>query len=168
MNRFTVILTAVMSASCSGGGKTPTGPTPIAANPQPAPTPAPSLSLAGTWTGTLINPQSANPVRINSWTAIQSGANVSGTMVLDVGEGTLVNATLSGTASGSQLASATFTVAAGAIQGLPTCSMSGMGTQAATATSVSGSLAMTFSPACVGPDHPSRTATGTWQLSLAK
>ena len=166
MHRFTLILIAVLAASCSGGSKTPTAPTPVAANPQPAP--APSLSLAGTWTGTLINPQSANPVRINSWTAIQSGANVSGTMVMDVGEGTIVNAALTGTVSETQLASATFTVAAGAIQGLPTCSMSGTGTQAATATSVSGSLAMAFSPACVGPDHPSRTATGTWQLSLAK
>jgi len=166
MSRFTVILIAVLAASCSGGGNTPTAPTPVAANPQPAPTP--SLSLAGTWTGTLNDPQSRVSVRINSWTAIQNGANVSGTMVMDVGEGTLVNATLAGTASGSQLASATFTVAAGAIQGLPTCSMSGTGTQAATATSVSGSLAMTFSPACVGPDLPSRTATGTWQLSLAK
>lgn len=164
MNRFTLILIAVLAASCSGGSKTPTAPTPVAANPQPAP--APSLSLAGAWTGTLTHPRGA--VRINSWTATQSGANVSGAMVMDVGEGTLVNATLTGTVSGSQLTSVIFTVAAGAIQGLPTCSISGAGTQAATAASLSGSLAMTFTPACVGPDLPSATATGTWQLSLAK
>jgi hypothetical protein len=80
--------------------------------------------------------------------------------------------TLSGTVSGAQLTSTRFTVAAGSIPdpGLATCSISGTGTQAATATSISGTLAMTFAPAsqpCVGSDSGvNDTATDTWRLSL--
>jgi len=51
---------------------------------------------------------------------------------------------------------------------LAACAFSGTGTLAATASSLSGPLAMTFPPACVGEDLVSRTPTDTWTFSLTK
>lgn len=142
-------------------------------SPTPAPAPAPTLNLAGTWTGRFtVQGETSECCQINSWTATQSGASVSGPMVIDVGEG-LVNATLTGTVSGSQLTSATFTVAAGGIPdpSLASCSIRGTGTLAATATSISGPLAITITPPaapCVGSDGILETPTGTFTFSLTK
>lgn len=151
-------------SACGDGNRTPSSPSPTAT---PAPTPTPALSLAGTWTGTLTQPErSTKPIPVKSWTATQSGTTVSGPVVLDVNTGN-TQATLTGTVSGAQLTSATFSVPFQ--DGFPTgCSFSGTGTLAATASSISGSLAMTFPAACVGPENVSNTATATWTFSLAK
>jgi hypothetical protein len=153
---------AVACSDSASGGGTPTAPSPTPA--------APALNLGGAWAGTLQVEGESECCRVNSWTASQSGASVSGPLVLDVGEGQTVTATLTGTVSGSQLAPATFTVAAGAIgdPNLRTCAFTGTGTLAATAASLSGTLAMTFPPACVGEELVSRTPTGTWRITLAK
>lgn len=131
------------------------------------------LNLTGTWSGTFGVPGESRPIRINSWTAAQRGANVSGALVLDAGdEGGLVNTTLTGIVSGAQLTSVTFTLAAGAIQGSPTCAIHGTGTLAATTTSVSGPLAMAITPAaapCVGSDNGiGDAASATWTFALTK
>ena len=138
----------------------------------------PTLNLTGTWTGTFSIPGDQDPVRIRSWTATQSGASVSGPMVLVVdeeeGQEFLVNATLTGTVSATQLTSATFTVAAGGIPdpGLATCSIRGTGTLAATAASISGPLAIAITPPaapCVGAGSGIiATPTDTWTFSLTK
>ncbi len=157
-------------AGCSDSSRT--SPT------SPSPAPAPGLSLAGAWTGTLNLGGQEDDVIGLTWTAAQNGTSVSGPMVLridDEGDQPFtINGTLSGTVSGAQLTSTRFTIAAGAIPDpeLTMCSISGTGTQAATATSISGSLAMVFAPnalPCVGPDAAiNDTPTATWQLSLRK
>ena len=156
-----LVSVCVVSIAGCGSGSNSASPT----SPSPSPAPAPALSLAGTWTGTITSPEKSIPVR--SWTAAQSGASASGPMVIDGGGGN-ANATLTGTVAGAQLTAATFTVPAQSGGLPPGCSFSGTGTLAATASSISGGLAMTFPPACVGPDNVSRTATATWTFSLAK
>jgi len=170
---FAVIYIAVLVSSCSGGSSSPTTPTPTAVTaPAPVPAPAPvTLNLAGTWTGTLLDTgrgTGTGGLTIRSWTASQTGASVTGPMVFDVGQGQVFNTTFSGTVSGSQLTAITFTVPAGSIAVLPTCSFSGTGTNAATATAISGVIAMTFAAPCVGNNLPSATTTGNWQITLAK
>lgn len=167
---FAICFLIVGCSSDSGGTATPTSPTSASASAS-APA-APALNLAGTWRGTFRAPGESECCAI-SWTATQSGASVSGPVSIAVGEGGIVLATLTGTVSGAQLTSATFTVAAGAIGDLPTCSIRGTGTLAASADSVSGPLAIVISPAtapCVGGDDEgiSRTATDTWTFSLTK
>lgn len=166
------LVSAVACGDSTTGSASPTSPSPTA-----APAPVAALSLAGTWTGSFMVPGDQEPVRIKSWTVTQDGTNVSGPLVLvvdeDAGQEILVNATLVGTVSGGQLISAAFTVAPGAIPdpGLAACSIRGTGTLAATATSVSGPLAIAISPAaspCVGEDGITDTATGTWTFSLRK
>jgi hypothetical protein len=153
-------LTAACSGDSGSSASTPTSPTAA---------PAPALNVAGAWTGNFRIPGESECCSI-SWTATQTGASVSGPVRVDVGEGQIVNATLTGTVAGSQLTSATFTVAVGAIPdpSLLACGFSGTGTLTATTSSISGPLAMTFPPACVGEDGPSRTSTATWTFSLAK
>lgn len=158
---FSICLATVGCGSDSGSrAVTPTSPTSA---------PAPALNVAGTWTGTLTIPGESRAVPIKSWTATQTGASVSGPVVVDAGDGN-VQATLTGTISGGQLTSATFTVPAAGNSGSlsPGCSFSGTGTLAATTSSVSGPLAMTFPPACVGPENVSDTPTATWTFSLTK
>ncbi len=159
---FSTCLVTVGCGGSDGGGATPTSPT-------AAPPPAPSLSVAGTWTGRLTMPGESECCTITSWTATQNGANVSGPVRLDVGEG-IVTASLSGTLSGTQLTSATFTVLAGGIPDpdLAACAFSGTGTLAATASSLSGPMAMTFPPACVGDERVNDTPTATWTFTLTK
>jgi hypothetical protein len=137
--------------------------------------PSGTTDLTGTWKGTFTIPGESSAVAIRSWTAAQSGASVTGTalVVADQGSGqeALVPATLSGTVSGTQLTSARFTVAAGAIAGLAACSITGTGTLTATATSISGPLSVVIAPnaePCVGADGISKSATGTWTFSLTK
>ena len=165
--RICVLCSAVwFSASCGDSNSSPTSPS------------TPTLNLTGTWTGTFSIPGDQDPVRIRSWTATQSGASVSGPMVLVVdeeeGQEFLVNATLTGTVSATQLTSATFTVAAGGIPdpGLATCSIRGTGTLAATAASISGPLAIAITPPaapCVGAGSGIiATPTDTWTFSLTK
>jgi hypothetical protein len=95
---------------------------------------------------------------------------VSGPVRVDIGAGQTVIATLSGTISGTQLTSATFIVAAGAIPdpSLAACAFSGNGNLAATTSSLLGQLAMTFPPACVGEERVSNTPTAAWTFSLTK
>ena len=135
-----------------------------------SPTSAPVLNVAGTWTGRFAQSGESECCAIASWIATQSGASVSGPVRIDVGEGQIVIATLSGTVSGAQLTSVAFTVAAGAIPdpSLATCAFSGTGTLAATTSSISGPLAMTFPPACVGDERVNNTPTATWTFSLTK
>ena len=138
----------------------PPAPTP---SPAPSPTPAPGLNLAGTWTGTFrpaARPGEIHP--IISWTLTQSGTSLSGPAVFGDGGG---NGTLSGTVSATQLTSIVLNVV---IPELANCSYTGSGALAATATSMSGTLAMTFTAGCVGPDKASPTATDTWTVALTK
>lgn len=167
-------LTAMVGCGGADGAlssASPTAPSPAASSA------APTLNLAGTWTGSFREPGSSSPIRIRSWTVTQSGANVSGPLVLvvegDGGQDVTVTGTLAGTVSGAQLTSATFTVAAGAIPDLPTCSIRGTGTLAASAASVSGPLAIVIAPAaapCVGGNDEgiSSTPTTTWTFTLTK
>jgi hypothetical protein len=137
-------------------------PTPSPTTPAPT-TPAPTLNLAGTWTGTFraaTRPTETHP--IISWTLAQSGANVSGPAVFGDGGG---SGTVAGGVSGAQLTSIVLNVV---ITDLPGCSYTGTGTLAATASSMSGTLAMTFTAPCVGPDLASVSATDTWTVALAK
>ena len=162
-------LAAALTAAC-GKGDSPTAPSTVTTTP-PATTTTPpaapaAISLAGTWTGALSVPGESRPIPVRSWTAAQSGASVSGPMVVDAGDED-VDTTLTGTVSGAQLTSATFRVPAQSGVS-PGCSFSGIGTLAATTSSISGSLAMTFPAACVGPDNVSNTATATWTISLTK
>ncbi|MGE0444636.1 MAG: hypothetical protein AB7P99_05365 [Vicinamibacterales bacterium] len=139
----------------------------------PSSTSTTSLNLAGTWSGNFTEPGDNDPTRIGSWTATQTGSSVTGPLIViaDAGDGQAVNVptTFGGTVTGNQLA-ATFTVAAGAIPdpSLAACAFSGTGTLTATASSISGQLAMTFPPACVGEDLLSDTPTGTWIITLSK
>ena len=159
--RAVLLVACLMTAVACSDSTTPTSPTL---------TPTPVLSLGGAWTGTLSVAGESECCRVNSWTATQTGASITGPLVLDVGEGQTVTATLTGTVSGAQLTSATLTVAAGAIPDpeLAACAFSGTGTLAAGATSLSGPLAMVFPPACLGEDRVSNTPTETWTLTLAK
>lgn len=100
--------------------------------------------------------------------AAQTGTAVTGPLLIVPGDG-VVSSTLAGTVSGSQLTSVTFTVPAQAGGLPPGCSFSGTGTLTATASSVSGSLAMTFQAACVGDrDMPASATNETWTISLSK
>lgn len=185
MKRLLPICILATAIAC-GGSSTPTAPTttpaPVAAAaptptpapvatpaPTPAPAPAPVLNLSGTWTGT-IRPaaRSGQSYRVTSWIATQSGTSITGPVVVDVGDGVLVSAILAGTISGAELTSVTFTVAAGSIRELPACSFSGTGAYAATTTSITGNIAMTFAAPCVGTERVSPTATDTWSVTLAK
>ena len=137
-----------------------------------SPNPTPTLSVAGTWSGTLARP-AGDPLRIKSWTATQTGASVTGPMVIDVDGSAaevLINTALTGTVSGAQITSVTFTVPVGALPdpSLAACGFSGTGTLAATASSISGPLAMSFPAACVGEGRISTTPTGTFTFSLTK
>lgn len=162
-NWVMALLASVCIVSISGCGSDESSSSPTSPS-------APVLSLAGTWTGSFSIPGESECCRINSWTATQTGASVTGPMRIDVGEGQIVSATLAGTVSGAQLTSATFTVAAGGIPdpSLGTWAFSGTGTMAATTSSTSGPMAMTFPPACVGEDRVSNTPTATWTFSLTK
>lgn len=174
MKRLLVIPAAVLAIAC-GGGSSPTAPTSPVAAPAPvappaaAPAPAPTLNLSGTWTGT-VRP-AARPgqtFQLTSWIATQTGTSISGPVVINVGDGVLVSAVLTGTISGAELTAATFTVAAGSIKELPTCSFTGTGTYTATASSISGNAAMVFAAPCVGAERASPTPTDTWAVSLTK
>lgn len=127
-----------------------------------------TLNLAGAWAGTLVEGDGGDPLSLE-WTATQNGNTVSGpaTLTVEFEDSTLdIPATISGTVSGAQFTSVVFSIAAGAIEGIPDCSVTGTGSYAATASAFSGPLAMAFSPGCIGT--ASETATATWQLSLAK
>jgi hypothetical protein len=150
-----------MLAACSSdGGGTPTTPT--------------TLNLAGTWAGTM--PESSadpDPDRL-SWTATQSGANLSGpaalTMMASTPGGTpkVATGTITGVLAGTQL-SLTFTLPAGSLVsagGPAGCSVTGTLTSTPTATSITGTMTRTFSAACLGVVVSS--STDTPQLLLTK
>ena len=149
-----------LAACSSEGGSTPTTPT--------------TLNLAGTWAGTM--PESAadpDPDRL-SWTATQSGANLSGTAVLTMmastpgGAPKFATGTMTGVLAGTQL-SLTFTLPAGSLvaAGAPAgCSLTGTLTSTPTETSITGTKTRTFSAACLGVVVSSPTDTA--QLLLTK
>jgi hypothetical protein len=160
-----LLLPALVAAAACGSTNSPTSPSGSSGGS------GTTINLAGAWSGTLRDPGTNDPIRVSSWTATQSGSSVSGPLIVVVENGSVnVPTTLSGTVSGSQLTAATFRVAAGAIPDptLAACTFSGTGNLAATANSLSGTLAMTFPPACVGPELVSDTPTATWTLSLTK
>jgi hypothetical protein len=177
----TVVVAATLMSAVACGDSTSGIATPTSPSVTVTPPPAPVLSLAGTWTGRFSGENGAESDDILlTWTATQNGALVSGPIVLRVGgddegdEVTVVTGTLQGTVDGAQLTGSTFNVAAGGIP-IPEfaiCTISGTGVYAATATSISGAMVMTFGPAgsaCIGDDSGiSNSVTETWQLSLAK
>lgn len=127
-----------------------------------------ALNLGGAWAGTLAASDGGDPLGLK-WTATQSGSTVSGpaTLTVEFEDSTVdIPATISGTVSGAQFISVIFSIAAGAIEDIPGCSITGTGSYAATVSAIAGPLAMAFSPDCIGTAN--ETATATWQLSLAK
>ena len=156
-------------SACSGDSSSPTSPS------TDSPAAATGLNLTGTWTGEFKEgSETKTGLR---WTATQTGAGVSGPLVLTFVEDGVtinINGSLAGNVSGTQLTATTFSVTAGSIPfpELATCTISGTGTYAATTASVSGPMAMTFGPPglpCVDRDGGvNDTTTATWQLSLTK
>lgn len=157
--RFFPVIVCLVAVAC-GGSKSPASPG------DQTPT---TLSLAGTWTGTMTRP--LGDLRVKSWTATQTGASVTGPMVLDLDGSAaevLVTGTFNGTVSGTQLTSGTFTLPTGQIPDVAACGFSGSGTLTASASTISGPLAMVFPAACVGDRLVHTTATGTFNLTLTK
>ena len=156
-------LTVMMAACSSDGGTTPAPNNPGA-----------SINLAGTWSGTM--PESSadpDPDRL-SWTATQSGTNVSGPAVLTMmastpgGAPKTANGTMTGVISGTQV-SLTFTLPAGSLVsagGPAGCSVTGTATSTPTSTSITATMTRTFSAACIGVVVSS--PTDTVQLLLTK
>jgi len=157
-----VLWLAAILAVAACGGSTPTSPTAPGGQ-------ASTLNLTGTWSGTIGRP--LGELRIKTWTASQNGSAVSGAMVIDLDGGpaeVLITGSFTGTVSGTQLTAISFTVPANSIADIPACAFSGTGTLAATASTLSGSLSMTFPAPCVGDRLLSTTASATWPFSLAK
>ena len=166
MKALTHTLLALVASAACGDDKS-------SANPAAPSSATTTLNLAGTWTGSLSAPGDNDATRIRSWTATQTGSSVTGPLIVIAGGGDDtrmdVPTTFGGTVTGNQLA-ATFTVAAGAIPdpSLAACAFTGTGTLTATASSISGQLAMSFPPACVGEELVSDTSTDTWTFTLTK
>ena len=122
-----------------------------------------SLNFSGTWRGTFSSP---GPATV-TWTATQTGNNVSGPVVVVVSAAPIqFTGTISGSATSGQLALAV-AIPAGAIPGAPGCAISGVGTSTvATATSIVAQIAVSFSMPCVGVI--TTQTTGTAQLALSK
>jgi hypothetical protein len=82
-------------------------------------TPSPTvLNIAGNWSGDLLVQNVATRM---TWTLAQAGTSVTGTALVQVPTGTvLLNATLSGTLSGSTLAY-TMIIGPGGVPSQPTC-----------------------------------------------
>lgn len=129
--------------------------------------PSPSINLTGTWVGTIAAEGEGDAPRV-TWTASQTGSQLSGPMVVSFeedGEEFRLNGTMNGTLSGSQLEIA-FTIPAGSIADAPNCSISGTGTSTPTATSIKSTITVRFAPGCQGnvADHEVETDT----LSLTR
>src|SRR5688572_12421950 len=103
----------------------------------------PALDLSGTWTGLIGVPPSTVSFRA-TWTASQSGANVSGPLALTrPPDSTVFAGRLDGTVSGNRV-SLTYTVPRGNIPAAPDCAMSGTGTSDASSTVIGGRLNMSY------------------------
>jgi hypothetical protein len=154
VNRITsaAVFTAT-TISCGGAGGTP------AATPAAPTAPSLSLNLAGAWTGTGVDSGGATVV---TWTLVQSGASVSGTVAtraVDPTDGSCNSChrnklgTLSGTISGAAL-TLSMDFAAG-VSGDPTpiCSSAFAGTSPDIAASAARVMTVAYSGAdsCEGP-----------------
>ena len=157
-----------LTAACSGSSGNP-----ASASSTSTPAAAASLNLAGNWSGKLLQVRSDGKTDTDgpllSWTASQSGSAATGPFSLsstdDDGRVVKLTGTLTGTISGAQVAFA-MSFPTGSIAQAPACNINGTGTTAPTATSISATMAMTFSAPCVGTlvDHP----TETDQMTLSK
>ena len=133
---------------------------------------ASSVNLSGSWAGKLASVQSnsgdPNAPSVK-WSATQSGSSVTGPLSLtfsdDAGRPQTIQGTLNGAMSGGQL-SLTLSFPAGAFADIPGCTVGGAGTATPTSSSISSTVAITFSAPCVGTvtDRP----TETDQLTLTK
>jgi len=152
-------VTAILVAACSSGGAT----TPTSLSPT-------GMNLSGAWTGTMVESSvDPDPDRL-SWTATQSGANVSGTAVLTMmgSEPKVVTGTMTGVIAGTQV-SLTFTLPAGSfvsVGGPAGCSVTGTATATPSEISIAATMTRTFSSACLGV--VGKSSTDTVQLSLTK
>lgn len=123
----------------------------------------PALDLTGTWGGLIGVPPSSVSFKA-TWTAAQTGGNVSGGLALTrAADNTVFSGTLSGTLSGNRL-SLTYTVPRGNIPGVPDCSMSGTGTFEPTSTAIGGRLNISYTN-CQGLTTESSSVE---ELQLAK
>ena len=173
MNRYAMSLvlgvSLAVTAACSSGSSS----NPAAAS-STTTTAAPSMNLAGSWSGKLNNVNSnggqgqSNPPNV-TWSAGQTGSTVTGPITLTFsdndGQPHTYVGTLTGTLSGTQLSLA-LSLPSGSFPESPACSVSGSGTATPTTSSISSTLAIVFSQACIGTvgDHP----TETDQLTLSK
>lgn len=125
--------------------------------------PSAALNLSGTWSGLLGQSASGTALRV-TWVATQSGNTISGSATL-IKPAADVPATgpLVGTLAGTQL-SLTYMVSTGGVPGFANCSISGSGSATATGSTISGSLAVTFT-SCAGSGLE---PTGSNQLMLTK
>jgi hypothetical protein len=150
MTRWLKVAAVSLTLSAACGSKTTPSPTP--------------LNLAGTWSGTLVIPESATTgsALALTWTASQNGVNVSGPhTVTHPQTGLSFSGTLTGTLSGTNL-TLTMTVPRGNVPISPTCSITGVGVMSATTTSIAGTLTTVLSQ-CDGFNFP---ANGTVPLLL--
>ena len=140
---LTVLL--ALAAACSDSSSTPTTPT----------TPA-TLNLSGTWVGPVSFEDISGRM---TWQLTQSGANVTGPVLLAMTTGTvLLNGSLAGTLNGSSL-DYTITVASGGIPSQPSCAGQLKGTMTATATTLTGPVGLTSSNCTVRITSSSVTLT---------
>jgi len=103
----------------------------------------PALNVTGTWAG-LIGPPSSNVSLRATWTATQTGNNVTGAVSLFQPSSNLTFAgTLAATVSGTRLA-VTYSVPRGSITGFPDCVIAGTGSLEASTTLMSGTLNVTY------------------------
>ncbi len=110
--------------------------------------PSAGPNLTGTWSGLLGEPMSMTALRV-SWQASQSGSDVTGPATLVKPASNIpANGTLSATLSGSSL-SLRYEAHGGTVSGFPLCSMSGLGSATVSGSTISGTLALTFT-ACQG------------------
>ena len=150
----------IVMAACGSDSGTTSTPT----------TPSTTLNLAGSWAGPMREGPADPDPDILSWTATQSGPNVTGTAVLTMmgSPPKVVNGTMTGVLAGTQV-SLTFTLPAGIfvpVGGPAGCSVTGTATSTPTDTSISATMTRTFSAACIGV--VSSSSTDTVQLSLTK
>lgn len=149
------ILLIVVSTACNeqggGGGKvspvTPTGPSATASD------------LAGNWSGTFQGNVSGNNVWAFTWNATTQQGGATGPSTLTwvsvnnpPSPNQLAHGTITATVSGTSVSLA-FNYPTGSLEdisGGPTCSMTGGGTVAADASTISGTITINFSSTCSG------------------
>jgi hypothetical protein len=127
-----------------------------------SPSPAPLPDLTGVWSGRIGQAQSGAALRL-TWTAVQTGATVSGPATLVKPSSNVpATGTMSGTLSGTQL-TLSYSVPAGAVPVYLGCTIVGTGTAVASSQTIAGTLETTFTN-CLGsgletPDSAQLTLT---------